>query len=361
MRILGCFMVFSVIGAAGTEYLSRLPLRFEENQGRYIARTRNFSLGLTPAGNWLEYKNARVYTRLVGANPSTRLEAADRLPGVANYFLGSGSEWRSDVTGFGRIRYARVYPGIDLVFHGEEHRLEYDFVVAPHADPRAIVLELSGQRGLRVEESGDLVIDTEGGEIRWKKPEIYQDGGGVRRAINGRFRVANSRVTFEVGAYDFTRTLVIDPTLKYSTYLGGSGNDGGRGIGLDSAGNVYIVGNTTSTNLPTASAVQANYGGMSASFMNGDAFVAKFNPAGALVYLTYLGGSGDDAATAVAVDTSGDAFVVGLTTSQNFPLSSPLQANFGGMGGKGFIRTGDAFVAKLNPTGNKLLYSTYLG
>jgi uncharacterized protein (TIGR03437 family) len=380
MKVLGCFVVPFVLSAATpgaatrTEYLNRLPLRFEESRGRdshqearYIARAQNFSLSLASSGNWLEYKDASgaktasVYTRLVGANPDTRLEPADPLPGVANYFLGSGSEWRSDVTGFGRIRYARVYPGIDLVFHGEEHRLEYDFVVAPHADPRAIVLELSGQRGLRVEESGDLVIDTEGGEIRWKKPEIYQDGGGVRRAINGRFRVANSRVTFEVGAYDFTRTLVIDPTLKYSTYLGGSGNDGGRGIGLDSAGNVYIVGNTTSTNLPTVSAVQANYGGMSASFMNGDAFVAKFNPAGALVYLTYLGGSGDDAATAVAVDTSGDAFVVGLTTSQNFPLSSPLQANFGGMGGKGFIRTGDAFVAKLNPTGNKLLYSTYLG
>jgi hypothetical protein len=311
-------MVFSVIGAAGTEYLSRLPLRFEENQGRYIARTRNFSLGLTPAGNWLEYKNARVYTRLVGANPSTRLEPADRLPGLANYFLGSPAEWRSDVTGFGRIRYSQVYAGIDLVFHGEEHQLEYDFVVAPHADPRAIQLELSGQKSLRVEDSGDLVIDTEAGEIRWKKPEIYQDAGGARRSIDGRFHVDHSRVTFEVAAYDSTRTLVIDPTLRYSTYLGGTGNDGGRGIGLDSAGNVYIVGNTTTANLPTVSADQANYGGMSANFMNGDAFVAKFSPAGALLYLTYLGGSGDDAATAVAVDPSGNAYVVGLTISELF-------------------------------------------
>ena len=146
---------------------------------------------------------------------------------------------------------------------------------------------------------------------------------------------------------------MIDPTLRYSTYLGGTGNDGGRGIGVDSTGNVYIVGNTASANLPTVSAAQANYGGMSANFMNGDAFVAKFSPAGALLYLTYLGGSGDDAATAVAVDPSGNAYVVGLTTSSNFPTANPLQANYGGAGGKGFVRTGDAFVAKLNPAGQQ--------
>jgi len=365
MRILGCFMVSSIICAAGavrTDYLNRLPLRFEENQGRYVARAQDFSLSLTPAGTRLEYKSASVFTRLVGANPATRLEPADRLPGVANYFLGSAGDWRSDVTGFGRIRYTGVYAGIDLIFHGEEHRLEYDFVVAPHADPRAIRLELSGQRGLRVEDGGDLVIDTEAGEIRWKRPEIYQDADGARRSIDGRFCLDGSRtVTFEVGEYDATRTLVIDPTLRYSTYLGGTGNEGGRGIGVDSAGNVYIVGNTTTANLPTLSAVQANYGGMSANFMNGDAFVAKFSPAGTLLYLTYLGGSGDDAATAVAVDPSGNAYVVGLTTSSNFPTANPLQANYGGAGGKGFVRTGDGFVAKLNPTGNKLIYSTYLG
>ncbi len=381
MKTLGCFAVSFVLSAATagaasrTEYLNKLPLRFEANRGRdnhpetrYIARAQNFSLSLASSGNWLEWKDstgtktANVRTRLVGANPATQLEAADRLPGVANYFLGSKGAWQKDVTGFGRIRYSGVYAGIDLIFHGEEHRLEYDFVVAPHADPRVIQLELSGQQSLHIEDSGDLVVETEAGEIRWKKPEIYQETNGDRRWVEGHFHIANSRtVTFEVGAYDSTRTLVIDPTLRYATYVGASGNDGGRGIGIDSAGNVYIVGNTTSATLPTVSAVQANYGGMSSNFMNGDAFVAKFSPTGALVYLTYLGGSGDDSATAVAVDTSGNAYVVGLTTSTNFPLASPLQPNFGGMGGKGFVRTGDAFAAKLNPTGNKLIYSTYLG
>ncbi|HTB15105.1 MAG TPA: SBBP repeat-containing protein [Bryobacteraceae bacterium] len=380
MKKLGGFAVLFTISAATagaatrTEYLSRLPLRFEENRGRdghpgalYMARTESFSLSLAASGNWLDWRNAggaklaSVHTRLVGANPA-RLEPADRLPGVANYFQGSAGEWRTDVTGFGRIRYSGVYSGIDLVFHGEEHRLEYDFVVAPHADPGAIQLEISGQKSLRVEDSGDLVIETEAGEIRWKKPEIYQDANGARQVIDGRFLVAGARtVKFEIAAYDSARTLVIDPVLQYSTYLGSTGNDGGRGIGLDSAGNIYIVGNTTSTNLPTVSAAQANYGGMSSNFMNGDAFVVKFSPAGALVYLTYLGGSGDDAASAVAVDPSGNAYVVGATTSTNFPVASPAQLNFGGMGGKGYVRTGDAFVAKLNPTGNRLLYSTYLG
>ena len=148
---------------------------------------------------------------------------------------------------------------------------------------------------------------------------------------------------------------MIDPTLKYSTYLGGTGNDLSRGSGVDGAGNVYIVGNTTSQNLPAVSAVQPAFGGETANFMNGDAFVAKFSPAGALVYLTYLGGSGDDSAAAVAVDSAGNAYVVGNTTSTNFPLANPFQANFGGMGGRGRVRTGDAFAAKLNPAGNKLL------
>jgi uncharacterized protein (TIGR03437 family) len=372
---LACVVTSATVYAANrAEFLNRLPLRFEENRGRdahagtrYIARAQSFSLGLAPTGSWLEWKDSKgtktatIHTRLVGGNPDTKLAPADRLPGAANYFLGSGSQWQSDVTGFGRIRYSGVYSGIDLVFHGEEHRLEYDFIVAPYADPRAIQLEISGQRSLTVEDGGDLVISTDAGEIRWKRPEIYQEIKGVRHIIDGRFRVVDSRVTFEIAAYDRTKELVIDPTLKYSTYLGATANDGSRGIGLDSAGNVYIVGNTTSQNLPTISAVQPAFGGMTSNFMNGDAFVAKFSPAGALIYLTYLGGSGDDAASAVAVDGAGNAYVVGLTTSQNFPTANPVQPNFGGQGGRGFIRTGDAFAAKLNPSGNKLIYSTYLG
>ena len=123
-------------------------------------------------------KTAAVHTRMIGANPGTRLAAADRLPGVANYFLGSAGNWQSDVPGFGSIRYSGVYSGIDLVFHGEERRLEYDFIVAPHADAGAIRLEISGHKSLRIDDNGDLVIATDAGEIRWKKPEAYQETSG---------------------------------------------------------------------------------------------------------------------------------------------------------------------------------------
>lgn len=377
MRIICCMFGIALFtsGASRTDYLGRLPLRFEENlardrhqETRYIARTGSFVLSLAPTSSYLTWTNpskkttTEICTRLVGSDRNARLAPEDPLPGVASYFFGSGSEWRSGVPGFGRIRHHGVYSGIDLVFHGEEHRLEYDFVVSPGANPELIRLELSGQSDLRVEDSGDLVISTDAGEIRWKKPEIYQEVNGVRRPVAGGFRISDRRlVTFNIGAHDPARVLVIDPTLAYSTYLGSNQNEGGRGIGVDGAGNVYIAGNTNSTNLPTVSAVQPNFGGQSANYVNGDAFVAKFSPTGALVYLTYLGGSGDDAAAAIAVDSSGNAYITGMTNSSNFPLANPYQAQFGGMGGQGFVRTGDAFVAKLNPTGTKLLYSTYLG
>jgi uncharacterized protein (TIGR03437 family) len=361
-------------GASRMDYLNRLPLRFEENMARdrhsdarYIARAGSFILTLAPSSNYLSWTDPvsktpmEVNTRLVGADQNARLEPKDPFPGVANYFLGSGSEWRAGVSGFGRILHRGIYPGIDLVFHGEEHRLEYDFLLAPGTNPALIRLELTGQRSLRVEDSGDLVVSTDAGEIRWKKPEIYQVFNGIRKSVAGGFRVVNRLVTFDVGAYDSVRELVIDPTLAYSTYLGAAQNEGGRGIGVDGAGNVYIAGNTNSTNLPTVSAVQANFGGQNANYVNGDAFVAKFSASGALVYLTYLGGSGDDAATAIAVDSSGNSYITGMTNSPNFPLANPFQGQFGGMGGQGYIRTGDAFVAKLNPAGTKLLYSTYLG
>ncbi len=325
-------------------------------------------LGLAATSNVLRWTDphskttSEVRTRLVGANHNAQLEPEDPLPGLASYFIGPSSDWRAGVTGFGKILHRGVYPGIDLVFHGEQHQLEYDFLVSPNADLTLIRMELSGQRGLQIEESGDLVVSTDGGEIRWKRPEIYQQIQGVRKAVAGGFKISGQRlVSFTVGAYDASRELVIDPTLSYATYLGSTQNEAGRGIGVDSVGNVYICGNTNSNNLPTVSAVQANFGGQSANYVNGDAFVAKFSPAGALMYLTYLGGSGDDAASAIAVDSAGNAYLTGMTNSTNFPLANPFQANYGGMGGQGIVRTGDAFVAKLNPSGTKLLYSTYLG
>ncbi|MGA3186989.1 MAG: SBBP repeat-containing protein [Bryobacteraceae bacterium] len=290
------------------------------------------------------------------------MAAEDRLPGAANYFVGGREQWRTDIIGYGRVRYSQIYPGIDLVFHGDEGQLEYDFILKPGADPGLIRLELSGQRSLSIAENGDLVISSAAGDVRWKRPEIYQTRDSGRVSVSGHYVVAGRTVKFELGSYDHQRELVIDPTLAYATFLGGTRNDLARGIALDGSGNVYIAGNTSSLNLQTVSAFQPNFGGASTSYdMYGDAFVAKFSPAGALLYLTYLGGSGDDAASAIAVDSAGNAYVTGATTSTNFPTMTPYQAHFGGLGGLSAVHSGDAFVTKLNPTGNQLIYSTYLG
>ncbi|MBZ5610168.1 MAG: SBBP repeat-containing protein [Acidobacteriia bacterium] len=356
-----------------TELLSKLPLRFEESRSqthpnaRYVARGPNFLLSLAPNQSWMEWsdpdgRTASVQTRLRNGNPDARMQPEDRLSGSANYFVGSAQAWRTDVAGFGRVRYREVYPGIDLVFHGEQGRLEYDFILAPMADPGRIRLELSGHRAARVSDEGDLIVSTEAGDILWKRPEIYQEAAGSRSPVTGRFVLAGKQsVRFEIGSYDHARPLVIDPVLKYATYIGHKGNDSARGIAVDGAGNVYVAGATSSSDLDTVSAYQPNFGGMTTSPLTGDGFVAKFNPSGALQYLTYLGGSFDDSIFALAVDSAGNAYVTGGTNSSDFPTMNPYQANFAGLGGGGVARSGDAFVAKLNPTGNKLLYSTYLG
>jgi uncharacterized protein (TIGR03437 family) len=359
-----------------SEKLSKLPFRFEANGGRdprkgvlYTARGSNVNLSLGPDENWLTWTNQSsrrkvdVHTRLVGANRAAQMAAEDLLPGAANYFVGAREQWRTDISGYRRVRSRGIYPGIDLVFHGDEGQIEYDFILEPGADPGLIRLELNGQRSLSIAENGDLVIATTAGDVRWKRPEVYQNNGAARVSVSGRYVLAGNRtVKFELGGYNHQRELTIDPTLAYATFLGGTRNDLARGIALDGSGNVYLAGNTTSMTLPTASAFQPNFGGASTAYnMYGDAFVAKFNSAGALVYLTYLGGSADDGATAIAVDAAGNAYITGATTSPNFPTMNPYQAHFGGLGGLSAVHSGDAFVTKLNPAGNQLIYSTYLG
>lgn len=363
------FIAAAVSQAAGqrTDLLNKLPLRFEQERGKapgatYVARGAGFTLHLDSRESVLNWRNQTVRTTLVNANRAVNPEPGDRLPGAANYFL--GSDWRADVIGYESVRYRRIYAGIDLLFHGESGRLEYDFVISPHADPNLIQFDVTGQRRLAIGDNGDLVVSTDAGEIRWKRPEIFDDSAdGKRVPVPGSFVLLGKHtVTFKVGAYNPDHTLVIDPTLNYSTFLGGSGNEFARGIGLDAAGNVYIAGGTTTNNLSTVSAFQANFGGQTANAASGDAFVAKFSPTGTLLYLTYLGGSADDTAMALAVDSAGNAYITGFTTSTNFPTAgTPLQSKFGGLGGGTVMRTGDAFIAKIAPAGNKLIYSTYLG
>jgi len=361
----------------------QLPLSFEANQGqtdgqvKFLARGQGYTLFLTareavfafsplaahrqrpkgigpqagagPATSDL----ARIVVRmqLFGANPAPQVMGLEEQPGKANYFRGNDpQQWRTQVSTYAKVDYTAVYPGIDLVYYGQPRQLEYDFRVAPGADPTAITLGFEGVDHLAVDAQGDLMLFTAGGSLRFQKPVIYQEGDGYRQAIAGGYvRKGPHQVGFHVAAYDPARTLVIDPVLSYSTYLGGSGDDEGWGIAVDTAGHAYVTGQTSSPDFPTATPLQPTLRGGT------NAFVAKLTADGsALVYATYLGGSGsDDEARGIAVDTAGNAYVTGYTTSSDFPIVNPLQPTLGG----GL----DAFVAKLNATGSALVYATYLG
>jgi hypothetical protein len=283
----------------------------------------------------------------------------DALPGKSHYFIGRDrSKWLRNVPRYAKVGYEGVYPGIDLVFYGTDQRqLEYDFMVAPGADPSAITLGIKGAEGLEIDAGGDLVIHMIGGEVRLLKPFVYQEVDGARRIVSGRYALqGDDQVGFAVAAYDASRPLIIDPVLAYSTYLGGSGTDSASRIAVDGAGNAYVTGQTSSVDFPAEGPspdgpLQAYFGGGT-----NDVFVTKVKANGtALVYSTYLGGNRDDQGFGIAVDGAGNAYVTGWTDSTNFPTGTDaFQVVYGG-------GESDAFVAKLNPAGDVLVYSTYLG
>jgi hypothetical protein len=314
-------------------------------------------------------KTAVVRMRLVGANKDAQIAGLEQQPGTTNYFLGNDPrDWRTNVANYGKVRYSSVYPGIDVVYYGNQRQLEYDFVVAPGSDPAAIKLGFSGTPARLDWSSGDLILKSGGLDVHFHKPVAYQmevsslaaSSQQQKTFVDSRFVLdAENRATFEVGTYDHSRPLVIDPTLGYSTYLGGSGADYANSIAVDSTDSAYITGYTASANFPvTPGAYQTTCAGGSCA-TNFDAFVTKLNSTGtALVYSTYLGGTGKDYGYGIAVDGSGDAFVVGTTFSSNFPTTAGV---FQPACGGGACVAGDAFVTELNPTGSGLLYSTYLG
>lgn len=347
----------------------QLPLSFEPNLGQadptagFVARGAGFQLRLSPTEAALAVARpagdgrAPLRLRLEGADPKASLTGEQRLPGKVNHLVGNDpTRWRTDIPTYGRVVSRGVYPGIDLAWYGRAGEAEYDFIVAPGADPGAIGVAVEGAEGLRLDEHGDLVMGVAGGELRQRAPVIYQQVGGARRPVAGRFVLDGNRFGFAVGAYDRHRPLVIDPVLSYSTYLGGTGSDRGFGVAVDGQGAAYVAGDTCSGDFPVANPLQGFAGdGGACPSDGGDAFVAKLNPAGsALVYATYLGGSGADGARGIAVDADGAAYVAGLTGSGDFPTT-----------GRAFQRTNrggaDAFVAKLKPSGSALAYATYLG
>ena len=314
--------------------------------------------GSRPAAKGAEARTAVLRMKLENANPQAGASGMDELPGKSNYFIGNNpSRWRTDVPTYARVKYPNVYPGVDLTFYGNQRHLEFDFAVAPQADPGRIKLAMNGAMRLTTNAQGDLIAELDGGTVRFHKPVIYQPqtisgrGPFARHYVDGGYSLnSNGRVSFKISHYDKSKPLIIDPMLSYSTFLGGTGDDSGNGIAVDSSGNAYIAGTTASVNFPTQSPISASLAGST------DAFVAKLNPSGsALVYSTYLGGNQLDQGTAIAVDSSGDAFVTGSTASGDFPATTGvLQAAFAG-------GQTDAFIAKISPAGDALTYATYLG
>ena len=315
-----------------------------------------------------------VRMRLVGADRMTASPVGEgRLPGNANYFIGNDpSKWRTGVPTYSKVRYRSVYPGVDLVYYGNQSQLEYDFVVFPGADPRPIRLRLSGVKELRLEPDGDLLVAAADGALTFHKPVMYQLIEGQQKAVEGSFALlANHSVGFKLGSYDRDKPLVIDPVLVYSTYLGGSGifdeGDGANAVAVDTEGNVYVTGYTYSTDFPvTTGAIQTTNNGETNQYKPNNAFITKLNStATALVYSTYLGGSGaasyfGDTANAIAIDGSGSAYVAGQTYSTNFPVTEgAFQTVNHAAASTGQASNG--FITKLNPTGSGLVYSTYLG
>jgi hypothetical protein len=367
---------------------SRLPLVFEANHGqiaspvRFLARGQGYTLWLTPTEAMLAFARHGhssaspaateqlaapvVRMTLLGAHPAPQVMGKEVLPGKVHYVRGRDpTHWRTHVPTYAKVHYRAVYPGIDLVYYGNHGQLEFDFVVAPGADPTRISLGFQGADRVDVDPHGDLLLRIGGDELRLHQPRIYQDADSGTQVIPGRYvvlpppsdmgqREGMHHVGIDVDTYDPSQPLIIDPVLGYATYLGGGADDAGRGIAVDATGAAYIVGETMSDDFPiTPGVVQPQLRGAS------DIFVAKLTPDGtAVVYATYLGGSSFDIGQGIAVDGTGAAYVTGTTGSfggpNNFPATpGAVQPTFGGLQ--------DAFVAKLTPDGTTLVYATYLG
>ena len=354
--------LFLTAGLASAGQVRDVPqsISFEPNQGqtssgvKFLARAGNYRLFLTDRAAVLapnDTQPASLSISLVRSNPTPRMTPLDEQRGISNYLTGSDpAQWVTDVKHYAKVRYEQVYPGVDLVYYGKENQLEHDFIVAPGADYRKIQVRFDGASAVRLTEDGGLVLQMPHGELRQHRPLIYQEAAGQRKVIAGGYRIDGREVSFHVDAYDPSRPLIIDPTFTYfATYLGGSGIDQPTSIAVDAQGNAYTTGATSSVDFPTKNPAQPHSGGMT------DVFVTKLGSAdGSVIYSTYLGGSNKDSANQIKVDASGNAYIAGTTLSNNFPTTAgAFQRSLRG--------PGDAFAAKLNPAGNALVYSTYLG
>ncbi|HEV2418706.1 MAG TPA: SBBP repeat-containing protein [Terriglobia bacterium] len=353
-----------------TQY-DKVPLSFEPNRGqadrtvKFLAHGPRYTLFLTggtavlaPASCASQEETGRCWVKmqLLGANPSPAARALQPLPGVSNYFVGSDPhKWRTEIPHFGRVSFQDVYRGISLAYYGNPQHLEYDFEIAPHAAASLIRLKFNGAAGplpLRASPNGDLQVGLPGGSLVLLKPVAYQLIDGERRLVASQYAIdGEGKVSVKLGRYDHSKELIIDPALVYSTYLGGSGADAISAIAVDGSGNAYVTGGTGSTNFPTSTPEQKSLTGAS------NAFITELKPDGTgLVFSTYVGGTGYDKGTGIALDPSGNIYVAGYTSSANFPTTSGVfQKSYQGGGNS------EAFVLELKAGGATLGYATYLG
>jgi hypothetical protein len=380
------------------EAYGKLPLSFEENVGqtaqevRYVSNGAGYKLFLTPQEAVLALdaplsydlsplhrfatlralrkasrarRMATVRMQFEGENAAVQISATEILLKKSNYFIGSDSKkWHTNVRSYSRVKYTDLYPGVDLVFYGNQRRLEYDFVVAPGADPKAIRLRLEGSRKLRINARGDVVLSVASGEVALQKPVVYQMVKGERHEVAGGYTLAKGHVvTFSVPDYDRSSPLILDPVLNFSTYLGGTAGEGfapGLGIAVDTAGNAIVAGTSTSTDFPTT-ATGFNPGPLGSN-PNGELFVTEMNPSGtAELYSTYLAGSTGEIGAALAVDPSGKIYVTGQSFSSNFPTTSNALKQSPNLSN---LNVGTSIIAKIDPTLSgtaSLVYSSYIG
>lgn len=400
-----------VLLAAAAGQSARLPVSFEPNRGQYpatsdfMARGPGYALSLRPGRTDFVTRQAHITTVLAGASAASRGEGEAILPGVANYLHGSDrSRWITGVSTYNRVRYRAVYPGIDLLYYGAGDVLEYDFIVVPGADPRSIQMRFEGARRLRLDGAGDLLIETDTGALRQHRPAVYQEIAGVRRQVEAHYVLRGNTVRFALARYDRKLPLIIDPVLTWAsflgysnsdtgeavaldasgniyvtgasitsygdndvliakiapdgttaaikTYFGGSYDDVGHAIAVDTAGNIYITGQTDSPDFPISGAAIPSYYQPGYSW---DVFLIKLNPtATTFVFSDFLGGSYNDIPTGLALDASNNSYVVGYTNSPDFPVTKgAAQTTLGG--GQ------DGFVVAINAAGNGFTYSTFLG
>ncbi|MCX6625990.1 MAG: SBBP repeat-containing protein [Acidobacteria bacterium] len=340
MVLLGAIVPVSLSG----QLPGHLPLVFEPEPGGLSAESGSLGVALTAGGARFNLNGHSFTLRYEGAEPRATLSGVQPLAGRRSYFRGDNPQhWRAGVPGFAKASYKNLYPHIDLVYYSTANGLEHDFIVAPGGNPRRIRMRLEGAGRPGLAGDGSLRA---GDGIRFTPPVAYQRINGKRREVACRFRLHGDQVRFEVGPYDHRNPLVIDPVLFIASVGGTAGAGASHAIAVDTKGNSYVTGFTASTGFPGSTAT--NRGKAQ------DVFVSKLDPAGKTVYTAFLSGAKADFGTGIAVDGEGNVYITGYTASADFPLVNAAQKVYGGGGY-------DAFVAKLNPAGTALVYSTYLG